>query len=103
MNELEERIAGLRTREHEYQNEYRYPEQNTFDQLVRPILRALPAPVGQIAAATGLHRSTVSDAINDRRIGQSSKTQLTRYAVKTAGANLSRNPLSPRRRIGATR
>jgi len=91
MNELEERIAGLRTRQHEYQNEYRRPEQNTFDQLVRPALRALPAPVGQIAGAVGLHRATVSDAINGRNIGPKAKKKLTRYAIKNTHATLPRN------------
>ena len=88
MNALEEHLAGTRQTEDELLNTYHRPGQSTFDQLLRPALRALSEPVEKTAKDAHVSPPTVKRARAGQPVSAETQQKLTRYVLYRARVQL---------------
>ena len=92
-NKIEEATSGLVTDLDDVLTEYPDPQRDPFDQLVRPLIRALP--VKQVAAGADVSARTIKRARARDPISKTARAKLTDHAANHALAQLQAAGIRP--------
>ena len=92
-NKIEEALSGLITDLGDALTEYQDPEQDPFQRLVVPVLRA--STVDETAAGAQVSARTVKRARAGRAVGKHARERLTHHAITHARAQLRDAPSRP--------